>query len=548
MNITYPFLVDFARPQRANELIVIQGDAKTRCPRFILMDDGKPLDVSEVDGIAIDAALPDQSHITAEAHLSLDEDGDPINEIVYQIPSSMTAAIGKTTLMITLYKVNEDDQTATQEVLHSFEFYVNTRNELYQDDSEEADAMAGLQDLIEKAEEAIRAVEQIVERTALPNPFPIRLIVDDETTTYDGSTMKEVNFGNLFERLDHIEESFRLGCNQIAAAISDNGVATSSDASPATMAANIGQIRSDGDLTAAKYVPSGKTWWANKTKYTGTGRDMGALSLSPQGANKLTSGAGYYDSIEVDGTAAYQAGMNAVRNNPNEYGLYTSTQYTNNRTAGQNDVKNDPNAYGLYSKAQYDANRITGRNDVINSPATYSLYTKTQYDANRTAGQNDVRNSPNDYNLYTKTQYDNNRTAGRNDVINSPGTYQLYTSAQYTANRTAGQNDVKNNPGTYGLYTQAQYNDYGASQYAAGQSATRTRTFLLSGNGAWDEGNGVYLGLASDLRLVVTVNGSGISMAFPSSDPKGSFHGTAQRSEGGQWVYPITQNLGLSIT
>lgn len=252
MDIMYTFLVDFARPQRTNELLVMQNDALTRVARFVLMNNGKALDVSDVDAVTINAVLPDESRITAEASLLTDDDDEPLNEIIYAIPASMTSAIGKTVVNISLYSRPEN---ADPKLLNSFEFYINTRNELNKDDGDDGDDYAGIRDLINRSIEAVALVEQLIARSTLPNPYPLRIILEDTTYNYDGSHMVTVDFGNLLSRLDDmlariiaLEEAFPDGCRIIARAITAgrgtytnpiNGVPTSEKASPTTMATNI---------------------------------------------------------------------------------------------------------------------------------------------------------------------------------------------------------------------------------------------------------------------------------------------------------------------
>jgi len=252
MDIMYTFLVDFARPQRTNELLVMQNDALTRVARFVLMNNGKALDVSDVDAVTINAVLPDESRITAEASLLTDDDDEPLNEIIYAIPASMTSAIGKTVVNISLYS---RPANADPKLLNSFEFYINTRNELNQDDGDDGDDYAGIRDLINRSIEAVALVEQLIARSTLPNPYPLRIILEDTTYNYDGSHMVTVDFGNLLSRIDDmlrriiaLEEAFPDGCRIIARAITAgrgtytnpiNGVPTSEKASPTTMATNI---------------------------------------------------------------------------------------------------------------------------------------------------------------------------------------------------------------------------------------------------------------------------------------------------------------------
>lgn len=252
MDIMYTFLVDFARPQRTNELLVMQNDALTRVARFVLMNNGKALDVSDVDAVTINAVLPDESRITAEASLLTDDDDEPLNEIIYAIPASMTSAIGKTVVNISLYS---RPANADPKLLNSFEFYINTRNELNRDDGDDDDDYAGIRDLINRSIEAVALVEQLIARSTLPNPYPLRIILEDTTYNYDGSHMVTVDFGNLLSKIDDmlrriiaLEQAFPDGCRIIARAITAgrgtytnpiNGVPTADNASPTTMATNI---------------------------------------------------------------------------------------------------------------------------------------------------------------------------------------------------------------------------------------------------------------------------------------------------------------------
>ena len=252
MDIMYTFLVDFARPQRTNELLVMQNDALTRVARFVLMNNGKALDVSDVDAVTINAVLPDESRITAEASLLTDDDDEPLNEIIYAIPASMTSAIGKTVVNISLYS---NPENGDPKLLNSFEFYINTRNELNMDDGDDDDDYAGIRDLINRSIEAVALVEQLIARSTLPNPYPLRIILEDTTYNYDGSHMVTVDFGNLLTRIDDLlrriialEQAFPDGCRIIARAITAGrgtyespltGVPTADNASPTTMANNI---------------------------------------------------------------------------------------------------------------------------------------------------------------------------------------------------------------------------------------------------------------------------------------------------------------------
>lgn len=82
-----------------------------------------------------------------------------------------------------------------------------------------------------------------------------------------------------------IYQAFLDGCSRIAAAITANGVATSSNASPATMATNIGKIR-----TPIKQ----NTVFNDATK------------------NRITKPTAYYDGLAVDYGPAYRLGQQSI--------------------------------------------------------------------------------------------------------------------------------------------------------------------------------------------------------------------------------------------
>jgi hypothetical protein len=80
--------------------------------------------------------------------------------------------------------------------------------------------------------------------------------------------------------------------------------------------------------------------------------------------------------------------------------------------------------------APFNANLALGYGlmEITKSPNNFSLYSSSQYDQNRTNGQSDVTTNPSAFNLYTKSQFDGNRAAGQQDVISNPMSYGLYTT------------------------------------------------------------------------------------------------------------------------
>ena len=74
MVITYTMVIDFARPYKTNTLLVMKDDANSRKIRFILMDNGKPFDTSDVMQVLVKAIKPDGAIVSGVADVSVDED------------------------------------------------------------------------------------------------------------------------------------------------------------------------------------------------------------------------------------------------------------------------------------------------------------------------------------------------------------------------------------------------------------------------------------------------------------------------------------------
>jgi hypothetical protein len=249
--IDYTFVVDLARPYKANTLMVMQHDANSRVVHFLLMNDGKRYDMEGVSGVILTAVTPSETTIVSDLEIVQDEDGNNTNEVVYTIPSDITMTAGRTTMVITLYADNLQ--------LSSFEFYVNTRNELYNVGAyDDTDDMTGFRDLLARCLTAVSRIEAMTANETLPNPYPLRLILDeDEIYSYNGAETVEVSFDGILDRIAAIEESFPAGCNLIYNAAVAAGV-TPTDRSPQALAAAYAVFK-QGNATRAQ-VMSGKTF------------------------------------------------------------------------------------------------------------------------------------------------------------------------------------------------------------------------------------------------------------------------------------------------
>lgn len=187
MNVKYDMVLDFARPSKTHELLVSEDDHLTRVCHFILRENGRDLDVSDVASYTIIARKPDSTTSYDSGTLDKDDEGNLLNEITYEIPQALTETVGTCTCTVRL-------KSATNTVLNSFEFYIRSRNLLKEEDDAESDNLAGFRDILSRATEAINKIETISNKSRLPNPNALRMKVGDKTYTYDGSVTVNVDF------------------------------------------------------------------------------------------------------------------------------------------------------------------------------------------------------------------------------------------------------------------------------------------------------------------------------------------------------------------
>ena len=89
-------------------------------------------------------------------------------------------------------------QSAANESISSFENYLLTRNELYnEDDYASDDDLSGFRDILSRAAEAVAKIEELTKQSALPNPNPLRIFMGDQTFSYDGSVLVNVSLTGL---------------------------------------------------------------------------------------------------------------------------------------------------------------------------------------------------------------------------------------------------------------------------------------------------------------------------------------------------------------
>lgn len=188
--ITYDMVIDFARPYKTHTLLCSQDDHLSRVPHFILRANGKSLDVSDVETYTITAVKPDSTTSHESGVLDKDDEGNYINEITYAVPQDLTNVIGTCTCTVTL---NGSDGS----VLQSFEFYIKNRNELKDEDDDTEDDLAGFRDILDRATAAIEKIEQLSTKSKLPNPEALRLVLGDDTYSYDGDEAVLVTFTGI---------------------------------------------------------------------------------------------------------------------------------------------------------------------------------------------------------------------------------------------------------------------------------------------------------------------------------------------------------------
>ena len=191
MQVKYNMVVDFARPNKSNTILVAENDANSRKATFTLLFDKAPFDMSDVVTATILGITSTGARIYADATIEQDDEGNNINVIYWVIPAALTDTAGNITLTVTLA-----DNLGGR--ITSFEFYVKVRNALYnEDDYIDEDDLEGFRDLLNRTRAALEKMEQMVQQEALPNPFPIRISVDNVDYEYNGERMVEILMGEV---------------------------------------------------------------------------------------------------------------------------------------------------------------------------------------------------------------------------------------------------------------------------------------------------------------------------------------------------------------
>ena len=191
MQVKYNMVVDFARPNKSNTVLIAENDANSRNCYFTLLFDKAPFDMTGVTTATVLGITSSGQRIYGDATIIQDEEGNNTNQLSYLIPLAITENAGNVTMTVTL-----TDNVGAR--ITSFEFFIKVRNALYnEDDYIDEDDMAGFRDLLARTRAALERMEQMVQQDALPNPYPIRITVDGVEYEYNGENLVEILMGNV---------------------------------------------------------------------------------------------------------------------------------------------------------------------------------------------------------------------------------------------------------------------------------------------------------------------------------------------------------------
>lgn len=191
MKVIYDLVVDFARPNKSNTIIISEGDKNSRLLHFTLLANKQPMDMIDVSVATVKGIKADGSVIYGDALIVKDDEGNNLNELEYVIPANFTDLANKVTMTITL--MANDGST-----ISSFEYYVEVRNALYsEDDYISQEDLNGFRDLLNRCMAALEKMETMVEKDALPCPYPLNLTIEDEEFNYNGANQIDIELKGM---------------------------------------------------------------------------------------------------------------------------------------------------------------------------------------------------------------------------------------------------------------------------------------------------------------------------------------------------------------
>lgn len=179
MQIDYTLVMDFARPKKSYSILIAEGDQRSRVLKVVLMNNGKAMDLSDVQTATIKAVKPDEAIVFGDGTIETDGTGNPTNVVSYVLPADLSDVVGRTSVTVTL--VSEAAERITTP-----EFYVIVGNQLYNENDYASESdLTGFQDLLNRALAAVKKAEQLA--VALPCPYALSIVLGNTTYTYDGS-------------------------------------------------------------------------------------------------------------------------------------------------------------------------------------------------------------------------------------------------------------------------------------------------------------------------------------------------------------------------
>lgn len=153
--VTRKIIVDFMRQSKTNSLEIKQGNELAMGILFVLMYDGKPFDMSDVELATVKGIAPNKSIIYLDAEIREDEEGNKSNVILFSLPVSMTGLTGQYVYEISL--MDENGGTLT-----SFDFYVYIRSQLYDESDVWAEGdISAVRSYLARALRAAKSAENI---------------------------------------------------------------------------------------------------------------------------------------------------------------------------------------------------------------------------------------------------------------------------------------------------------------------------------------------------------------------------------------------------
>lgn len=191
MQVKYDLVVDFARPNKSNTILISEGDTNSRVCHFTLLNNKHPMSMGDVTVATVRGVKSDGTTIFGDATILVDDEDNKINEIEYVVPSAITDTTGKVTMTITLL-------SSSNEQITSFEFYLQIRNALYNEDDliSESD-LTGFRDLLNRCMVALEKIEAMSESTSLPCPYPLNISIEGESVAYNGSSTVDVGLSGM---------------------------------------------------------------------------------------------------------------------------------------------------------------------------------------------------------------------------------------------------------------------------------------------------------------------------------------------------------------